>query len=168
MMIKKDKIRLLLSGLLLLNCSQQLASEQKIQEKDKILNPPVLSLSPETKNLLINEMKALQKGMEILFSAYIKGDWKTLEEHGEKIKNSYIFKQKITPEQKQELKEKLPKGFFKLDRKFHYLSGKLKFAAGLKRSELVGFYYAQMGYACVECHKTYASHRFPQLIENND
>jgi len=129
---------------------------------------PVLSLSPETKALLLDEMNLLEKGMQRIFSAYISGDWETLKSEGAKIKASYIFKQKLTKAQKKELKAKLPASFFKLDRKFHYLAGKLRFAADLKRSELAGFYYAQMGYACVECHQNYAPHRFPDLIEEKE
>lgn len=120
----------------------------------------VESLSPELRGLLSTEMKALEKGMISVIPAYIAGDWKTIEDIGVKMKNSYILRQHITKKQIAELHSVLPPSFIKLDKEFHYFAGMLSHAAKKQKSELVGFYFSKLSESCVSCHSQYATHRF--------
>ena len=102
---------------------------------------PVENLSPELRELLREEMLALQDGMKTILPAYTSGNFEQVAHIAEMMKNSFILKQKITTEQKREIKSKLPKSFLHLDQKFHEYAGMLNNAAKNRHTELVGFYY---------------------------
>jgi hypothetical protein len=121
----------------------------------------VESLSPELRELLKNEMLALQKGMMSIIPAYVAGNWSEIEKIAQKMKSSYILKKSLTDKQVEELHTSLPASFIKLDQHFHYLSGMLNRAAKNKKSELVGFYFSKLSESCVSCHAQYAVHKFP-------
>lgn len=130
----------------------------------------VESLSPELRTLLVKEMQALQEGMQSILPAYVSGNLDEVAKIAKKIKNSFILKQQITAEQKQELQSKLPKSFVNMDKKFHEYAGMLEHVSEMKHTELVGFYYSKITESCVACHIEYAKYRFPKLDmkPNND
>jgi len=123
---------------------------------DVRLSAPVLSL-------IDREMQAIQGGMQEIVAAVAEGDWKTVARVGSTIQRSYILKQKLTPEQRRELHEKLPASFIAQDRGFHDTAGKLASVAGKRDMELVNFYFHRMMDACVRCHAGFAPGRFPGL-----
>ncbi|MCF6288045.1 MAG: hypothetical protein L3J53_02270 [Proteobacteria bacterium] len=123
----------------------------------------VESLSHDLRNLLSEEMKAIQSGMMSIIPAYISGNWSEIETIAEKIKNSYILKKSLTENQVKELHSKLPHGFIEKDQRFHYLAGMLAHAAKNKKPELINFYFAEMNESCVNCHSAFAIHKFPAL-----
>ena len=127
----------------------------------------VETLSPELRGLLGKEMRSLQEGMQAILPAYVSGDLNQVVDISHKIKNSYILKQSISKDQKQELMHKLPASFLKGDQKFHKYAGMLEHVAKEGHMELVGFYYAKLIDSCVACHSEYAVHRFPKLQEKN-
>ena len=45
-------------------------------------------------------MQALQNGMMAIIPAYVAGDWHQIKEIALKMKQSYIFQQQLTAEQK--------------------------------------------------------------------
>ena len=120
-------------------------------------------LSSELRNLLSQEMIALQDGMMSIIPAYISGDWAEIERTALKIKNSYILKQNLTPEQAKELHSALPDEFIEKDQRFHYLAGMLEHAAKSGKPELINFYFSRMNESCVSCHSKFATHKFPAL-----
>ena len=126
----------------------------------------VEALSPELRALLGKEMIALQEGMKSIIPAYTSGNLEEVAHIAEKMKNSFILKQKITSEQKQELMSKMPKSFLHLDQKFHEYAGMLEHVAKEKHTELVGFYYYKLTESCVGCHGHFASHKFPKFRVN--
>ena len=126
------------------------------------------ALSPELRELLAQEMQALQKGMMSVIPAYASGNWREIEIIGTKMEASYILKQRISDEQVKQLHRLLPESFIKLDQQFHYYAGMLSHAARKGKSELVGFYFSKLNESCVACHSQYATHRFPGLIEKTD
>ena len=128
----------------------------------------VEALSPELRTLLSKEMQALQSGMQSILPAYISGDLTEIIHIANKMKNSYILKQSITPDQKHELMNKLPKSFLHSDQKFHEYAGMLAHVAEEKHWELVGFYYAKLTEACVGCLSEHASNRFPNFESKSD
>lgn len=129
-------------------------------EKHAIISA-VERLSPDLRDLLAQEMQALQDGMVSIIPAYHSGNWEEIEITAAKMKSSYILKQKLTEKQATQLHSVLPHEFIKRDQQFHYLAGMLEHAAKSKKSELINFYFSEMNASCVDCHNTFATHRFP-------
>ena len=127
----------------------------------------VESLSPGLRALLTEEMQAIQSGMQAIIPAYSAGNWGEIVHIADKIANSYILKQRLTDDQKNELHNSLPDSFIQLDQQFHYFAGMLKHVAEEEKSELVGFYFSQMNDACQACHSQYATHKFPAFAQKS-
>ena len=127
-----------------------------------------IHLSPAIKALLVEEMNEVKKGMESLVTSIASGDWQAIAETGHHIKHSYIFKHKLTSEQKQELMKVLPHGFKSLDKKFHYYAGMLSHVAKERDIELVQFYRSKMNETCTACHAQFASARFTGFAKKVD
>jgi hypothetical protein len=123
----------------------------------------VEALSSDLRDLLSQEMQALQNGMMSIIPAYISGNWGEIETTAGKMKNSYILKQSLTESQVKELHSILPHAFLEKDQRFHYLAGMLKHAAKNKKAELINFYFSEMNESCVRCHTIFATHKFPAL-----
>lgn len=121
----------------------------------------VESLSPRLRELLTQEMQALQQGMMSIIPAYVSGNWAEIERIAVTMKDSYILKQRLSDVQAAELNTSLPQSFLQLDERFHYLSGMLSHAAKNRKPELVGFYFSRLGESCVNCHSQFAIHKFP-------
>jgi len=119
------------------------------------------SLSPELRELLKQEMLALQDGMKSIIPAYASGSWAEIQHIAHKMKNSYILKQNLTDAQIKELHGSLSESFIKQDQYFHYLAGMLNHAAKNKKAELIGFYFSELAESCVSCHRQFAVHKFP-------
>jgi len=137
----------------------QLEEHQEKQQQSS----GVEALSHELRDLLSQEMRALEGGMMSIIPAYISGNWDEIATIAGKIQNSYILKQQLTEEQIKELKSVLPIEFIAKDQNFHYLAGMLEHAAKNKKSELINFYFAEMSESCVSCHSAFATHKFPAL-----
>jgi len=125
-------------------------------------------LSHDLRDLLAKEMQALQSGMMSIIPAYIAGNWGEIETTAEKMKSSYILKQSLTENQMKELHSVLPEEFVKKDQRFHYLAGMLEHAAKNEKAELINFYFSEMNESCVDCHTTFATHKFPALMAAKD
>ena len=121
------------------------------------------ALSPGLRNLLSEEMRALQDGMKSIIPAYVSGNWSEIETTAEKMKNSYILKQSLTESQVEELHSALPPEFIEKDQRFHYLAGMLAHAAKSEKPELINFYFSEMNESCVSCHTVFATHTFKAL-----
>ncbi|MGB3212849.1 MAG: hypothetical protein WBB19_19265 [Desulforhopalus sp.] len=123
----------------------------------------VEALSRDLRDLLSQEMLALQDGMMSVIPAYHSGNWDEIEITAGKIKNSYILKQNLSESQAKELHSVLPHTFIEKDQRFHYLAGMLQHFAKNKKAELINFYFSEMNESCVSCHAKFATHRFPAL-----
>ncbi len=121
------------------------------------------NLTPRLKKLLATEMQQVSKATAELAVAIACGDHGTVSDLGEKVRDSFILKQSLTPEDKKDLIAAVPPAFIAMDKQFHGLAGKLSGAGRGGDSELQGFYYARMLDACVQCHSRYASDRFSGL-----
>lgn len=120
-------------------------------------------LSPELLALLNQEMRLIQEAMMDMVPAIAAGEWDKVSTLGQKIKMSFILKQKLTKAQKEELHRVLPQQFIEMDMDFHKSAGMLAHAAEMKNAEVVNFYFYKMNAACVSCHGKYATERFPGL-----
>ena len=123
----------------------------------------VEALPSDLRELLSQEMKALQNGMMSIVPAYVSGNWDEIAVTAGKMKNSYILKQSLTESQVKQLHSALPHAFIEKDKNFHYLAGMLEHVAINKKSELINFYYSKMVESCVGCHEAFATHKFPAL-----
>ncbi len=124
---------------------------------------PTTELSPELRALLVEEMKALDKAMSDLSPQIVSGNWSSVEEIAAKMRDSFILKQRLTPEQGKELHGKLPESFIDRDRAFHATANRLAEAARNQNGELTVFYHYRLLEACMGCHAAFAPQKFPGL-----
>jgi|AMWB02.1.fsa_nt_gi cytochrome c556 len=142
------------------------ASEVHLSPKHSPTQPAELHLSHDLKEVLNQEMNAIQKGMMAIIPAIAAGNWQSIAELAQKIKDSFILKQKLTEDQMKELHHSLPTGFIAIDQSFHVTAGKLAHAAHQGDGELVNFYFYKLHSQCMNCHAKYASDRFSNLKSN--
>ena len=127
-------------------------------------NRGVESLSSEVRGLLSMEMLQIEKGMHKIFSHMVRGEYDEVNKIALKIRDSFILKKKLTKSQKSEIR-RLPKAFLELDQSFHETAGDLANAAEFGDKETVDEYYQKMAGKCVQCHSTFATHRFNNFDE---
>ncbi|MDD3591081.1 MAG: cytochrome c [Sulfurovum sp.] len=125
----------------------------------------VEGLSKDTRTLLADEMKYIEKGMHHIFSSIVKGEYEEISKTATDIHNSFIFAQNLTEAQRAELKANLPQGFIDLDRSFHAAAAKLSEAAEFEDKTAVEENFAIMTGLCVQCHSAYAQQRFRAFSE---
>lgn len=125
-----------------------------------------LDREPRLRQLLQQEMQALQDAMGTISQALPQGQWHTVAETADQVHDSFIFQQKLTAEDRKTLHQMLPEGFIRQDKAFHQQAKKLQHAAESLDAELSLFYYSKMVESCITCHSQYATHRFPSLIED--
>ncbi|QOP41488.1 cytochrome c [Sulfurimonas marina] len=118
------------------------------------------NLSDELRALLSQEMQFIKSGMDDMLYAIVSNDYKTLGETAKKIQHSYILKQEIKPEQKQEINQKLSTKFMEFDHEFHETAQDLASFAEFEDRENVMKSYSSMINQCVRCHESFATHRF--------
>ena len=134
----------------------------------ELQNSQGVQLSPGLLALLNQEMGLLQQGIMDMVPAIAAGEWDKVSILGQKIKASFILKQKLTGAQKEELHRVLPQQFIEMDMDFHKSAGMLAHAAEMKNADVVNFYFFKMNTACVSCHGKYATERFPGLVKRGD
>ena len=127
-----------------------------------------VQLSPGLLALLNQEMGLIQQGVMDMVPAMAAGEWDKVADIGQKIKKSFILKQKLTDAQKEELHRVLPQHFIEMDMDFHKSAGMLAHAAENKNADVVNFYFYKMNAACVACHGKYATERFPGLTKDSE
>lgn len=125
----------------------------------------VSGLSEGVRELLSQEMLQIEQGMHAIFSYMVRGEYAPIRETAVNIRDSFIFKKKLTDEQRKELKDMLSPAFMELDHSFHEAAGDLAGAAEFDDMEGVEEYYTVMAHKCVQCHATFATHRFTTLVE---
>ena len=126
-----------------------------------------IHLSAGLHRLLNEEMAAIESGMQDLIPAISAGELETVASIAQSISDSFIMKQKLTAAQKEELHQALPPLFIEMDQDFHASAAMMAHAAGMKNSDVVNFYFSKLTNACVDCHKRYATKRFPGLAREN-
>jgi hypothetical protein len=127
-----------------------------------------VQLSPALLALLNQEMGLIQQGIMDMVPAMAAGEWDKVSAIGQKIKKSFILKQKLTDAQKEELHRVLPQQFIEMDMDFHKSAGMLAHAAEKRNADVVNFYFYKMNAACVACHGKYAAERFPGLAKDGE
>ena len=123
-------------------------------------------LTKRLKELLLSEMRQVGDATGKLALAISTGDHATAKQLGLAVRDSFILKQSLTPQDKKDLMSAVPAEFVALDKRFHLLAGKLAHASEKKDSELQGFYFSKMMESCVACHAHFANDRFPGLAQS--
>ncbi len=127
-----------------------------------------LALSPGLRDLLVQEMRAIEEGMTALITAIASGEKQDVAKIGRKMKDSFIMKRKLTKAQVEELGRSLPPYFKELDRSFHRSAGMLAHAAEMGNWEVVNFYFSRLTEGCIDCHSRYATRRFPAFVSGKE
>jgi hypothetical protein len=153
-MVDMNRMTLIFLSALSLNVGSVSAQEAPAAKDD-------LQLSPELKQLLRAEMRALLNGVQSLPVGIATADWKSVAETSAQIRSSYILDQKLTPAQKKELSASLPEHFKRLDSNFHREAKKLEAAAANHDAQLSAFHYYRLIETCTACHAIYAPSKFP-------
>lgn len=122
-------------------------------------------LSEGIRSLLSQEMLQIEQGMHGIFSAMVRGEYAAVRETATQIRDSFIFKKRLTDAQRKELRTALPPSFIELDQSFHEAAGDLAAAAEFGDREGVVEQFQLMAGKCVQCHATYATHRFEGFEE---
>jgi len=125
----------------------------------------VAGLSEGVRDLLSQEMLQIEQGMHAIFSYMVRGEYAPIRQTALQIRDSCIFKKNLTDAQRSELKGALPPAFMELDQSFHEAAGDLAGAAEFGDREGVEEYYTVMAHKCVQCHSTFATHRFTTFAE---
>lgn len=120
-----------------------------------------LHLSDGLRTLLRTEMREIAGASQAIVMSFVSGDWKSVLHISEQIRASYILERSLSDTQKQELQEKLPDRFKRLDMEFHARAGKLGLAAASENAETVAFHFYRLLETCATCHAAYAQSRFP-------
>ena len=120
-----------------------------------------LQLSEELRTLLQTEMREIAGASQVVVMSFVMGDWQSIQRISEQIRASYVMEGKISVSQKQELEEKLPDHFKRLDSEFHGRAERLGLAAVAEDPEMVAFHYYRMLETCATCHAAFAKSRFP-------
>lgn len=120
-----------------------------------------LKLSQELRSLLQTEMREIAGASQAIVMAFVMGDWQSIQHTSEQIRASYVMERNISDSQKQELEDKLPDHFKRLDSEFHARAERLGLAAAAEDPEIVAFHYYRMLETCATCHAAFAKSRFP-------
>lgn len=122
-------------------------------------------LTPKLRDLLRKEMLSVEDASHQIMSYLIAGDDDNVEQLAQKIHDSFILQQSMTPEDKQDLMAAVPEDFVTQDRAFHALSADLAEAARNGDRPAQHQKFGEMIQACSACHTQYATDRFPKLSE---
>lgn len=123
------------------------------------------NLTPKLQDLLRKEMLSVNEASQEILAAMVTGDDERVATLAQKIHDSFILRQSMTPEDKADLMAAVPADFVRMDRGFHKISAELAQAARAKDRQLQQKHFGRMIDACVACHSTYATDRFPEFVE---
>lgn len=122
-------------------------------------------LTPKLRDLLRQEMLSIEDASQQIMSYLIAGDDENVANLAQKIHDSFILEQSMTPEDKQDLMAAVPENFVAQDRAFHALSAELAQAARDGDRPAQHQKFGEMIQACTACHTQYAADRFPLLAQ---
>ncbi|HDZ73404.1 MAG TPA: hypothetical protein ENH55_11685 [Aurantimonas coralicida] len=122
-------------------------------------------LTDTLRDLLRKEMVSIEDASKQILSALVAGDNARVAELAQRIHDSFILQQSMTPEDRKNLMAAVPKGFVEQDRAFHAISAALTDAARSGDRAQQQEEFGKMIEACSACHAEYATDRFPKFAE---
>lgn len=130
--------------------------------------PVTQKLTDKLRQLLQEEMRAIQGGMTSIHSAIVMGQHESVTANAQQIHDSFILQQELTEQDRKELMSAVPKGFIKLDEEFHKLAASLAEAGRDKDTKEQHKLFSKMTGNCIQCHSKYVSERFPGVKSFKD
>ncbi|GJM45471.1 MAG: hypothetical protein DHS20C21_23130 [Gemmatimonadota bacterium] len=106
--------------------------------------------------------------MGALLNHLVRGEGDQAVRIADQIRDTFLLEQELSGEELAELSSLLPEGFIKKDRSFHDTAKKLSTAADSADFASAIQHYATMTRACVSCHASYATDRFPSLAGSRE
>jgi len=103
-------------------------------------------------------MVGVKEGIAELSRLIAMGEWKAAAQRAERIRDSYIMKQKLTPGELEGLDRALSADFVEKDSQFRRHAGGLAHATLEHNYELEVFYISEMMEGCGTCHARYATY----------
>ncbi len=141
-----------------------IAAASMVQAQDQVApsvaDAPVLPLSTKHRAALTAEMLGVKAGVAELSGSIAMAEWKATAQQAERIRDSYIMKQKLTSSELAELEHALPADFVDKDGEFHRHADGLAHAAEAHNYELEVFYFSKIMEGCGACNTRYATHVF--------
>ncbi|RTR06324.1 cytochrome c [Halomonas nitroreducens] len=128
-----------------------------------VAEPVRQDLPPKLQGLLKQEMIQIEKAMQEIYSAMLKGQHAVVAEKGQSIHDSFILEQSLTDEDRRDLKAAVPQEFLHMDAYLHELSASLAEAAHAEDAARQVETFGRMTEACVACHSAYVTDRFEGL-----
>jgi len=123
--------------------------------------PVTPKLTDKLRQLLQEEMRAVQGAMTSIHSAMVMGQHERVAESAQQIHDSFILQQSLTEQDRKDLMSAVPEGFIELDKAFHQLAASLAQAGREEDTEKQQELFGEMTRNCVACHGAYVSDRFP-------
>jgi len=133
---------------------------QPVEVSDAVTKLPV-----RLRMLLTREMMAVESAMQGMFANLTRGRWDSAAALARRVHRSFVLKQEMTDEERETLKSTVPADFIQMDKQFHEDALELAEAAENRNASKVKRQFAQMTTACVECHRRFATHKFPGFLE---
>lgn len=124
-------------------------------------------LPPKVRTLLIEEMQAIDKASQQIHAAMVQGQHEIVAQKAQAIHDSFIMEQQMTEEDEKALLAAVPESFLVRDEELHALSARLAEAARNRDTTKQLQQFSEMTRGCVECHRVYASARFPGLLKES-
>ena len=141
-----------------------IAATNIVQAQDhvapKVAKTSVLPLPAKHRAALVAEMRGVKAGIAELSGSIAMGEWKATAQQAERIRDSYIMKQKLTSRELAELEHALSADFIDKDSEFHRHADGLAHAALAHNYELETFYFSKILEGCGACHTRYATDVF--------
>ncbi len=120
-------------------------------------------LTPRLQELLREEMRFIDKASQGILAALVTGSDARVAALAEQIRDSFILRQAMTPEDKKHLVTVAPQGFVPMDQAFHQIAAELAQAARAGDRPAQHQQFGRMVAACSGCHARYATDRFPEF-----
>lgn len=124
-------------------------------------------LPAKLRTLLIEEMQAIDKASQEIHAAIVQGQHEIVAQKAQAIHDSFIMEQQMTEEDEKTLLAVVPNSFLVSDEELHALSAKLAEAARNQDTAAQLQKFSEMTRGCVDCHRVYASSRFPGLLKKS-
>lgn len=130
------------------------------QPEEQSIGP---QLPPRVRALLTEEMLAILRSSQTILEALVRGQHEIVAEQARRIHESFILKQRMTPEDRAALLDAATPAFLRKDEAFHALADRLADAAQRRDHAEQRRLFGEMLDACAACHREHAADRFPAL-----
>ncbi len=156
MILDRFALPLLLVLALLAGCDRPADPGAPLAEE-----PALAGVDDRYRLLLRQEMVQVEGAMKRLLTHLARGEAELAANTASSIRDSFILRRNLSPDQIEELVSQLPTAFAARDERFHHTAGALAAAAGSGDLERAAALYGELVESCQGCHSRFARGRFP-------